>query len=280
MELFVMGLHALASPEIILWLVAGVTFGVTFGALPGVSATMAIVLCISFTYTMKPVVAIAFLAAVYCSAITAAVSRPFFSRSPHALQCRYGTRWISDGPARRGGKALSISLICSGLGGLFSAIIMFLLTQPLMALALEFGSEEMFAVCTLGLCAIVFLDEDHKLNTFASAIIGLWLGTVGMDYFSSVPRFTFGVSKLLDGVEDLPFMLGLFAAVEIYNTVYKPRDLAAYTKDKQADISKLAKFKDIWELKWTSLRSGIIGTLVGIMPGCGRDHCLVAVLCD
>ena len=70
MELFMTGLHALASPEIILWLIAGVTFGVIFGALPGVSATMAIVLCISFTYTMKPIVAIAFLAAVYCSAIT------------------------------------------------------------------------------------------------------------------------------------------------------------------------------------------------------------------
>lgn len=270
MELFMTGLHALASPEIILWLVAGVTFGVIFGALPGVSATMAIVLCISFTYTMKPVVAIAFLSAVYCAAITGGGITAILFKIPgtpsSAATVLDGYPMVQRGEA---GKALSISLVCSGLGGLASAIIMFLLTQPLMALALEFGSEEMFAVCALGLCAIVFLDEDHKLNTFASAIIGLWLGTVGMDYFSSVPRFTFGVSKLLDGVEDLPFMLGLFAAVEIYNAVYKPRDLSAYSKDKQADISKLAKFKDIWELKWTTLRSGLIGTMVGIMPGAG-----------
>lgn len=146
---------------------------------------------------------------------------------------------------------------------------MFAMTQPLMWVALEFGSPKMSAVCCLGLCTLVFLDEKHKLNTFSSAIIGLWLGTVGMDYFSSVPRFTFGVSKLLDGVATMPFMLGLFAAVEIYNEVVKPRDMSAYSKDKHASISKLAGLKDIWELKWTTLRSGILGTVVGIMPGAG-----------
>lgn len=70
MELFLTGLQALASPPTILWLVVGVIAGVIFGALPGVSATMAIVLCISFTYSMQPVVAIALLSAVYCAAIT------------------------------------------------------------------------------------------------------------------------------------------------------------------------------------------------------------------
>ncbi|MEG1932408.1 MAG: tripartite tricarboxylate transporter permease, partial [Pygmaiobacter sp.] len=70
MELLQLGLQTICTPEILLWLLGGVIFGVIFGALPGVSATMAIVLCISFTYSMKPVVAIAFLSAVYCAAIT------------------------------------------------------------------------------------------------------------------------------------------------------------------------------------------------------------------
>lgn len=270
MELFLTGLQALASPTTILWLVVGVIAGVIFGALPGVSATMAIVLCISFTYSMQPVVAIAFLSAVYCAAITGGSITAILFKIPgtpsSAATVLDGYPMVQRGEA---GKALSISLICSGLGGLASAIIMFALTQPLMRVALEFGSPEMFAVCCLGLTTLVFLDEKHKLNTFASAIIGLWLGTVGMDYFSSVPRFTFGVSKLLDGVAALPFMLGLFAAVEIYNEVVKPRDMSAYSKDKQASISKLAGLKDIWELKWTTLRSGILGTVVGIMPGAG-----------
>lgn len=270
MELLMTGLHALASPMTFLWLFVGVVAGVVFGALPGVSATMAIVLCISFTYSMEPVVAIAFLSAVYCAAITGGGITAILFKIPgtpsSAATVLDGYPMVQRGEA---GRALSISLICSGLGGLASAIIMFAMTQPLMKAALEFGSPEMFAVCCLGLSTLVFLDEKHKLNTFASAIIGLWLGTVGMDYFSSVPRFTFGSSKLLDGVEALPFMLGLFAAVEIYNVVVKPRDMSAYSKDKQADISKLCSFKDIWELKWTSLRSSILGTVVGIMPGAG-----------
>ena len=157
------------------------------------------------------------------------------------------------------GKALSISLICSALGGLASAIIMFLLTQPLMQLALKFSSSEQFAVCFLGLSILIFLDEDNKLNTFASAIIGLWLGTIGMDSFSAVPRFTFGTSKLLDGIEALPFMLGMFAAVEIFSQIRKPSDRSAYSSDKQADISRLVSIKEMLAMKWTALRSGILG---------------------
>ena len=270
MELLLTGLQALASPVTFMWLFVGVVLGVIFGALPGVSATMAIVLCISFTYSMEPVIAIAFLSAVYCAAITGGGITAILFKIPgtpsSAATVLDGYPMVQRGEA---GKALSISLICSGLGGLASAIIMFALTQPLMKVALEFGSPEMFAVCCLGLSTLIFLDEKHKLNTFASAIIGLWLGTVGMDYFSSVPRFTFGISKLLDGIDPLPFMLGLFAAVEIYNVAHTPRDMSAYAKDKQADITKLASFKDIWEVKWTALRSGVLGTFVGVMPGAG-----------
>lgn len=270
MELLLTGLQALASPVTFMWLFVGVVLGVIFGALPGVSATMAIVLCISFTYSMESVVAIAFLSAVYCAAITGGGITAILFKIPgtpsSAATVLDGYPMVQRGEA---GKALSISLICSGLGGLASAIIMFALTKPLMKVALEFGSPEMFAVCCLGLSTLIFLDEKHKLNTFASAIIGLWLGTVGMDYFSSVPRFTFGISKLLDGIDPLPFMLGLFAAVEIYNVAHTPRDMSAYAKDKQADITKLASFKDIWEVKWTTLRSGILGTFVGVMPGAG-----------
>ena len=176
MELFLTGLQALASPVTFMWLFVGVVLGVIFGALPGVSATMAIVLCISFTYSMEPVIAIAFLSAVYCAAITGGGITAILFKIPgtpsSAATVLDGYPMVQRGEA---GKALSISLICSGLGGLASAIIMFALTQPLMKVALEFGSPEMFAVCCLGLSTLIFLDEKHKLNTFASAIIGLWL---------------------------------------------------------------------------------------------------------
>lgn len=270
MELFMLGLSEMANPIILLWLAGGVLMGVIFGALPGVSATMAIVLCIGFTYSMQPVVAIAFLSAVYCAAITGGSITAILFKIPgtpsSAATVLDGYPMVQRGEA---GRALSISLICSALGGLASAIIMFMLTQPLMKLALKFSSSEQFAVCFLGLSILVFLDEDNKLNTFASAIIGLWLGTIGLDTFSSVPRFTFGTSKLLDGVDSLPFMLGMFAAVEIFNQIRKPSDRSAYSSDKKADISRLVSFREMFQLKWTVLRSGVLGTIVGIMPGAG-----------
>jgi TctA family transporter len=91
------------------------------------------------------------------------------------------------------GRALGISLICSAIGGLISALLMFLLTQPMMAMALKFSAAEQFSVAFLALSILVFLDQKRMLNTFASAIIGLWLATIGLDDFSTVPRFTFGI---------------------------------------------------------------------------------------
>ena len=270
MELILTGLKVVCTPGTLLWIVLGVVLGVVFGALPGVSATMAIVLCISFTYTMSPVMGIAFLSAVYCAAITGGSITAILFKIPgtpsSAATVLDGYPMVERGEA---GKALTVALVSSGLGGLASCIIMFALTQPLMQLALKFSSAELFAVCCLGLAMLVFLDEDHKLNTFASAIVGLWFGTIGLDWFSSVPRFTFGSSKLLDGIEALPFMLGVFAAVEIFKEIRKPADRSAYSKDNQAKVDKLASFKELWELKWTALRSGILGTFVGIMPGAG-----------
>ncbi len=250
MDLILTGISVIFHPVTLLWILLGVVLGVIFGALPGVSATMAIVLCITFTYGMDPVVGIAFLSAVYCAAITGGSITAILFKIPgtpsSAATVLDGYPMVQRGEA---GKALSVALVSSGMGGLASCIIMFLLTQPLMQLALKFSSAEQFAVCMLGLGILVFLDEDHKLNTFASAVVGLWLGTVGLDYFASVPRFTFGSSRLLDGIPDLPFMLGVFAAVEIFSQVRKPSDRSQYSSDKQAKVSKLASFKELWELK-------------------------------
>ncbi len=270
MDLLIMGIQTVFNPIVLLWIALGVTLGVIFGALPGVSATMAIVLCISFTYGMEPVVAISFLAAVYCAAITGGSITAILFKIPgtpsSAATVLDGYPMVERGEA---GKALSISLICSGIGGLLSAVIMFLLTQPLMAFALKFNSAEQFAVCMLGIGILIFLDSKRPLNTFVSALIGMWISTVGMDRFSNVPRFTFGSSNLLNGIDALPFMLGMFAVVEILNNIFKPTDRSLYTSDKQADISKMVSFREMWDIKWTTLRSGLLGSVIGIIPGAG-----------
>lgn len=255
-----------------MWIALGTVIGVTFGALPGVSSTMAIVLCVSFTYSMKPVVAIAFLAAVYCSAITGGGITAILFKIPGTPS---SAATVLDGypMAARGeaGRALGISLICSAIGGVFAALLMFFLTQPMMSAALKFSAAEQFAVALMGLSVLVFLDQKNMLNTFTSAVIGLFLAVIGMDDFSSVPRFTFGQSWLLDGMDALPFMLGMFAAVEVFNEVVSPSDRSVYKSQNRTALTKLASIKDFVEMRWTILRSAVIGAFVGILPGAGSN---------
>ncbi len=270
MSLLVMGFQAIFKINVLLWIMLGVTLGVVFGAMPGISATMSIVLCISFTYSMDPVIAIAFLAAVYCASITGGSITAIMFKIPgtpsSAATVLDGYPLVQKGEA---GRALSVALIGSALGGLLSAIIMFLLTQPLMSLALKFNAAEQFMVCFLGLSLLTFIDSDNKLNTFISGLIGLFLGCVGLDRFSSVPRFTFGNANLLDGVTELPFMLGMFAIAEILTNIHTYVDFSAYSKENQAKLTSMASFKELFSLKWTALRSGVLGTFVGIVPGAG-----------
>lgn len=272
MELLQLGIATVCTPLNLALIFVGTVFGVIFGALPGVSATMAIVLCTSFTYAMSPVMAIAFLAAAYCASITGGGITAILFKIPgtpaSAATTLDGYPMVQRGEA---GKALSISLVCSGIGGVVSCIIMYLMTQPLMKAAMKFSAPEQFAVCFLGLSILVFLDQKNMLNTFTSAIIGLWMGTIGLDPFSVVPRFTFGSPVLINGIEQLPFMMGLFAAVEVFKEIKKPSDRTAYSKENSAEITKLASLKDYLEMKWTIIRSGIIGTIVGIMPGAGAS---------
>ncbi len=269
-ELLMLGVKGVFTLKVLSLILFGVAMGVIFGALPGVSATMAIILSVSFTYKMEPVTAIAFLAAVYCSAITGGGITAILFKIPgtpsSAATMLDGYPMVEQNKA---GKALSISLFCSSIGGLLSAILMFALTQPLMRLALKFNSFEMFSVCCLGMCILVFLDQEHMLNTFASAILGIILACIGLDPLNSAPRFNFGNVVLLNGIPTLPFMLGMFASVEVFNHI-KKRDNDNKLSDKdKADISKLVTLKEFLSLKWTMARSAVIGTVVGIMPGAG-----------
>jgi putative tricarboxylic transport membrane protein len=271
MDLLMMGLNTILTADALFWVTMGVVLGVVLGAMPGISNTMAVILCISFTYSMKPVVAIAFLAAVYSASITGGSVPAILFKIP-GTPASAATALDGYPMAQRGeaGRALSIALYGSAIGGTFSVLIMYLLTQPLMAVALKFSSIEMFSVCFLGLSIVIFLDQDNMLNTFASTVIGLWLATVGLDTFTTVPRFTFGYPTLLNGVESLSVMLGLFALVEVFSEITKKStDFGAIDTKKTADISKLVSLKEMWHLKWTMFRSSVLGTVIGIMPGPG-----------
>ena len=268
MELLIQGFQVVLDPVTFLYIFGGVVVGVIFGAMPGVSSTMAVVLAMTFTYGMNGVTAIAFLVAVYCAAITGGGITAILFKIP-GTPSSAPTTFDGYPMAARGeaGKALGISLITSAIGGIFAALAMFLLSPQLAAAALKFGPSELFAVSFLGLSVLTCLDDGNVVQTIISGLIGLWLATIGMDPIDGFARFTWGSPTLLAGVEMIPVMIGMFAVTEVLKQTVKR------TKMQEMDTStvktKLTSFKELWAMKSTIIRSSILGTVVGILPGAG-----------
>jgi len=270
-DLLLTGFQIVLTPSTFLLILAGTILGVIFGAMPGVSASMSVALAVPFTYAMSPVVAIAFLVAVYCASITGGGITSILFKIP-GTPSNAPTTFDGYPMAQRGeaGKALGIALICSAIGGTVSAVAMLLLAPQLANVGLRFGPSELFAVSVLGLSVLTALDSENVIKTLISGLIGLLLATVGMDPMLGIPRFTWGSSAMLGGVEMIPVMIGLFAITEVLRQTSKPLKLV--TTDSKAGSNFKTSFlswPEAWSIRWTVVRSSILGTVVGILPGAG-----------
>ncbi len=272
MSIFISAVKIAFAPATFLLLCAGTVIGVIFGALPGVSASMAVALALPFAYGMDPIIAIAFLTAVYCSSITGGGITAILFKIP-GTPSNAPTTFDGYPMAQRGeaGKALGYSLVASAIGGLVSALAMALISPQLYSVALKFGPSELFAVSFLGLSILSALDSDNLIKTLISGLIGLLLACVGMDPMLGIPRFTWGSNTLLNGIEMIPIMIGLFAITEVlkqtkHHVVLTDKDS---TGGSARSNTVLPTPKELWATKATMTRSSIIGTLVGILPGAG-----------
>lgn len=272
-DLLFTGLKIILTPSTFLLITAGTILGVIFGALPGVSASMAVALALPFAYAMNPIIAIAFLVAVYCASITGGGITAILFKIP-GTPSSAPTTFDGYPMAQRGeaGKALGFSLVASAVGGMVAAFAMALISPQLSSIALKFGPSELFAVSFLGLSVLSCLDSDNIVKTLISGLLGLFLACIGMDPMLGIARFTWGSSTLLSGIEMIPVMIGLFAVTEVLKQTGKPRTkLESVSKDDDGSKVKtvLPGFKEIWDTKSTMARSSILGTIVGILPGAG-----------
>ena len=271
-QLLASGCAAVFNPGMFLMVCVAIILGTVFGALPGVSATMAVALGLTFTYTMEPIPAIVFLVAIYCSSITGGSITAILFKIP-GVPSSAPTTFDGYPMAQRGeaGKALGVALLASAIGGLFSAIAMFLLSQPLTKAALQFGPSDLFAVTFMGLSILTCLDSDHVLTCIISGLLGLLLACVGQDKMYAVQRLTFGSRNLLAGIDMIPVLIGLFAVTEVFKqTDPKKKRLSAEDGISGGKVNtKMPTLKEIWSIKWTMLRCSVVGTIVGILPGAG-----------
>ncbi len=260
-----------------IYLVLGVTGGIIIGALPGLTATMGVAILLPFTFGMDAVTGLIMLVGIYVGAIYGGSISAILLNTPgtpaSAATCFDGYPLVKQGhPA----KALSVSTIASACGGLISCIALVTISPFLAKFALRFSAPEYFALALFGLTIIASISAENFLKGIIAGVIGLLISTFGMDYITSYPRFTFGIVDLLNGFSVIPVLIGLFAVSEVFNQI----ELLIDEKEIKTNIKMDRSYMSLKELKKcfpTIIKSGIIGTFIGSIPGAGAD--IAAFVC-
>ncbi len=251
-------------------LVAAV-FGLFVGAVPGLSATMAVALLVPITFFMDPVPAVAMMVTATAMAITSGDIPGCLLRIPGTPSSAAYTD-EAYAMTRKGlaNQALGASIVFSCIGGLFGTLVLITCAPMLADLALNFSSYEFFWLVVLGLSCAIFISPASTLRGFVSLLIGLLLACVGMNNPAAYPRFTFGNDDLLNGVTLLPMMVGMFAISEVlrYATDSEQKKIEIKTQ-----IGHLFSGMGglIRKYPKSVMRGSVLGTVVGALPGAGAD---------
>ncbi|HHY83811.1 MAG TPA: tripartite tricarboxylate transporter permease, partial [Clostridiales bacterium] len=187
------------SIKSLLLMFLGTGLGIAIGAMPGLTASMGVALLIPLTFGMPPAYGLVLLGSIYCGAIYGGSISAILLNVPGTPS---SAATVLDGfPMTQRGeadKALKISTTASFTGGIISAFVLLFLAPPLARIALMFGASEYFWLALLGLSVIVSLSSANIVKGFLAAAFGLFVGSIGLDSLTGVPRFTFGVPNLLD----------------------------------------------------------------------------------
>jgi len=267
-----MQLFTVLKPDVLFPLLLSMFFGIFVGAIPGLTATMAVALIIPLTYYMKPTAGLAMVLGVSFTAIFAGDIPATFLRIPGTPASGAA---ILDGfelnKKGKGSLALMLDLLCSALGGLIGVTILITVSPPLAKFALKFTHFEYFWLGIFGLSMAAVLSRGNTVKGLMSATLGLLISTIGIDVTTGYPRFTFGVTDLMDGVGFIPAMIGLFGLSAVFKRVTEKSQLQLSAVSEVVKPNLKETFKHIWKHKFTLIRGALIGTFIGALPGAGAD---------
>ncbi|MGA2463785.1 MAG: tripartite tricarboxylate transporter permease [Thermodesulfobacteriota bacterium] len=262
------GFQICLDPNNLLFCFIGVVIGTLVGVLPGIGPIGAISLLLPTTMRATPVSSIIMLAGIYYGAMYGGSTTSILVNIPgeaaSIVTCIDGYQMARQG---RAGPALGIAAWGSFIAGTLSVVGLMLVSVPLANAALRFGPPEYFALMCVGLIVLTYLAQRSILKATIMAVVGLFLGNVGLDVVTSLPRFTFGIDELSDGIGIAPMAMGLFGIAEILENLEQSLEAREIF---QTRISNLwPSLKDWAEAKWAILRGTIIGFVLGILPGGG-----------
>lgn len=247
----------------------GVIGGIIVGSLPGLTATMGVALLVPFTFGLPVAEALGMLLGIFCGAIYGGSISAILIRTPGtpaaAATLLDGYPLSQKGEA---GRALSISVFSSFVGGFTGAVIMTFLSPQISKFALQFSAAEYFGLAVFGLSIIISVSGGSIVKGIMAGLFGLIISTIGFDPVSGFPRFTFGIMDLLEGPAFIPTLIGLFA----FSEVFKGVETIASQKQIVSKITRafptFADLRTIWK---DVLKSSVLGTFIGSIPGAGSD---------
>ncbi len=268
MDLLADGLLRALELKPLLFAVLGSFLGIVFAAIPGLTVSMGIILLLPFTFHMASGTSMSLLVGVFVGGMTGGSISAILLNIP-GNPAAIVTSLDGHPLARRGraGVALGVAFFSSFLGGLFSLVCLATIAPQLADFALNFGAPELAALVLLGLCLICGFAQSSMRKALISGVLGLGFSTVGMDPIDSIPRFTFSVVQIQQGVSFLPVMIGLFAVPEIISGMRGSALSLPRFSTRLRDL--LPTPAVLFGLRKTLALSSLIGTAVGLLPGTG-----------
>lgn len=262
----ILGFSVAFTPDNLMWCLVGVIVGTIVGLLPGLGSATGVALLLPLTVNFEPVTGLIMLAGIYygcqygSSIASTLIATPGDSAS--VVVVLDGHPMAQQG---RGGQALAASAIASFVSGTLTIIPLMLLAPIFAKVALTFGPPELFALMVLGLAGVIGFTGSSQSKGLAMAALGVAIGTVGLDPQSGVARFTFGQVGMVSGIGFLPIVIGLFAIAEVLTQVGTGNKAPIRTRVRDMIMSK----DDLRQLPKPIARGGVLGFLLGILPGAG-----------
>ena len=270
LDVILSGIGLLMRPEHLVWLPLGMLAGLMVGAIPGFNDTNFLAMILPFTIYLGPINAVVFMMACFCASQAAGSIPAILLNIPgtpsNAPTCLEGFKMTRAG---KGGYALGVSVGASTFGGLLSAIIAFIITPMVGIYALKFGPAELFMMALFGMTAVGSLTGKSLSKGIFSSLLGLFIACVGTEFQEGYTRASFGFFELYEGFPLIPVLLGVFGFSELFSLVGEKSLVAEGISSKTGFDSIFQGVKAAFKQKANMARSGLIGTLVGLIPGTG-----------
>lgn len=273
LELFMDGAAAFLRWDVLLAILIGMSLGLFFGLLPGIGGVTALALLLPLVQGMDPLPGLAFLlsvhAVIYNGGSVTAVLFGVPGAPPSAATLIDGQPLARQG---RAAYAIAAALSASAIGGIFGAIILGLLLPVLKPAVLLLGSPETFLLALAGVACLAILGKGSMTKGLIAGGLGLFLAMVGYQQTTSVPRFWFGSDYLLDGFRIVPVVTGLFAIPELVRLALTGSPIGTTRAEDAMPARQIADGILAPVRHWAlTLRSSLLGTLIGITPGVGGE---------